>query len=110
VVELPFIQPLFGHTAFLTNHAYLRYYLSSHHTPPSEALNGVVTLDRLKKEHKKVAGRSELWNSLTNHLKSLLEAHPSSLDEISTCFTAALIHRIVDESERGRIERKVGTQ
>jgi hypothetical protein len=39
-----------------------------------------------------------------------LEAHPSSLDEISTCFTAALIHRIVDESERGRIERKVGTQ
>jgi hypothetical protein len=76
-------------------------------TPHSEALNGVVTLERLKKEHKKVAGRAELWNALTSHLKSLIEAHAGSLEDISKCFTAALIQRIADAAERGRIERKV---
>jgi hypothetical protein len=75
---------------------------------PNEALNGVVTVDRLKKEHKKRGGgRAELWTVLSIHLQKLLEYDNNSLDNLSQCFTNALIHHISNVNDRDRIERKV---
>ena len=50
----------------------------------SEALNGVVTLERLKKEHKRLGnGRQELWAIFLTHIRSLLQLKPMRLNDLA---------------------------
>ena len=75
---------------------------------PEEALNGVVTVERLKKILKKNGfGPSEIWSCFSSHLQTLLKIRPMQLQELQDVFTKALIEHITDSSERQRIERKV---
>ncbi len=52
-----------------------------------EAFTGVVTLDKLRKEHRKHGSHPssvvELWDSLTQHLQKLVESHSAALSHLS---------------------------
>jgi hypothetical protein len=75
---------------------------------PEEALNGVVTVERLKKILKKNGfGRCEIWSLMCLHLQTLLKMRPLLLQELQDVFTSALITHIHDANEKQRVERKV---
>jgi len=75
---------------------------------PEEALNGVVTVERLKKILKKNGfGRCEIWSLMCLHLQTLLKMRPLLLQELQDVFTSALVTHIHDANEKQRVERKV---
>lgn len=48
---------------------------------------GVMTLDKLKKEHKKLPSPGpvlEMWECMTSHLQKLVEANSTYLTTLST--------------------------
>lgn len=64
-----------------------------HYLTDRDALNGMVTLERLKKEHKKAGGgRGELWLAVATHLRSLLSPQPARLESLAKY---VLVHYIV---------------
>lgn len=54
-----------------------------------EAFTGVVTLDKLHKEHRKAAAHpasvAELWAALVQHLQKVVESHSAALAGLSRC-------------------------
>lgn len=79
-----------------------------------DALNGVVSLDRLHKEQKRRGeSRAELWNALIAHLQRLEQSHIIDGKDLVGIFTPVLIDFVSestqDEGEKKRLGRKVGT-
>eukprot|EP00981_Chlorochromonas_danica_P005277 scaffold1058_cov155-Ochromonas_danica.AAC.22 len=76
---------------------------------PKEAFTGVVTTEKLKKEHKKssIPNLFSCWDALCSHLQRLVEEEPSSrLDFLAKCFTNVLIAH-VPLDDKDRMHRKV---
>eukprot|EP01034_Spumella_vulgaris_P023191 gene23191-29386_t len=78
---------------------------------PKDAFSGVVTLDKLKKEHKK--GRSpaaavELWEGLAAHLQKVVEINSAYKADLTSCFVGALVSQVSDD-DLDRFTRKVST-
>jgi hypothetical protein len=50
----------------------------------SDILNGVVSVEKLTKIHKKLGGgRFEIWTTMMNHLRKLIELKRITQEEIS---------------------------
>lgn len=50
----------------------------------SEILNGVVSVDKLTKSHKKLGGgRTEIWTNFMNHFRKITELKRITQEEIS---------------------------
>lgn len=74
---------------------------------PREAFSGVVTMDKLRKEHKKAAlGGSLVWDVVVGHLQTLVELNTNNLEYLSRCFTNLFTSDVSGE-ERDRLQRKV---
>jgi len=79
-----------------------------------DVLNGVVSLDRLSKEHKRRGdGRSEFWSLITGHLQRLVQSRIIDATEIVQIFTSALTDFVTeashDDGDKKRLGRKVST-
>jgi hypothetical protein len=82
--------------------------LIGHILLPKEAFTGVVTADKLKKEHKKSSIQNiyPCWEALCGHLRNLVEEYPGVLDFLAKTFTNACIAH-VPEDDRDRMHRKI---
>jgi hypothetical protein len=68
----------------------------------------VINVDKITKVHRKLGGhRSDIWQELVGHMRSLIERKRLSQEEICKYVSDALIKHI-DESDRERTQRKVG--
>ena len=75
---------------------------------PKEALNGVVTLEKLQKQLKKLGGgRLEVLNAVTDHLSVAVGKNKTDPEELSNIFTSRLVHFVDEDNDRIRVERKV---
>mmetsp|Transcript_14403 Transcript_14403/g.21600 ORF Transcript_14403/g.21600 Transcript_14403/m.21600 type:complete len:785 (+) Transcript_14403:74-2428(+) len=74
---------------------------------PSDLLNGVVSVEKVNKSHKKMGGhRAEVWTALTDHMRRIIESKRMSQEEICKIVTSSLVNHI-DADDRSRVERKV---
>ncbi|KAJ1436611.1 hypothetical protein B484DRAFT_477606 [Ochromonadaceae sp. CCMP2298] len=74
---------------------------------PAEAFSGVVSLEKLKKEYKRVGlGAGVLWDKLAAHLCRIVAGHNASLAPLTEAFTSALMATTEGD---GRLTRKVSS-
>jgi hypothetical protein len=74
---------------------------------PQEALNGMITEDKLRREQKRLGnGRMELWKAIISYLRQLVQLKPNKTSLLAGCVTRGFVFYF-NPGDKDRMERKV---
>jgi len=82
---------------------------------PFDVFNGLVTVDKVKKELKRLGiGRIELWNAAFCHVSNILKIltkivfrNANLVQELANSLCETLLHDVAEGDDKGRIRRKL---